>query len=345
MARRVLVTGAGGFVGRSTVTRLLSDGMRVRALIRRGTTFRDSTPQCEYVRGDVTDPASIRSAMSGCDIVFHCAWGGHSLKEGRQVNVQGTRYVVEAAADAGVQRVVHLSTMAVHGRRLPPTLTETCPFDLNGDAYGVSKGEGEQAAFALGDQYGVEIVALRPTLVYGPGAPLWVLNYFQRVKCEQVALIDGGTGLANLIFVDDLVDAMCAAAERPGVAGDAFLVSHPEPVTWRDYLGAFARMCGKPAPPSVPRWRARIEVQVRRVHGLLTQSPRRLVGMDLEMMSLQTRVSVEHAAERLGWRAATPFAEGMRRCEVWLREEGYLPRIERPGHAEVLTGQMRTVAQ
>ena len=85
-----------------------------------------------------------------------------------------------------------------------------------GDAYGVSKAEGERLALELGRARGVEVVALRPTLVYGPAAPYWVVGYCERVKQEQVALVDGGVGLANLIFVEDLVDAMWAAAEAPG---------------------------------------------------------------------------------------------------------------------------------
>lgn len=320
---RALVTGAAGFVGARITTRLAAQGAAVRALVRRG--FGEGASGVERVRGDVTNPESVARALAGCDVVFHCAWGGTALADSRAINVQGTVNVVEAAARAGVRRVVHLSTMAVHGHRLPPVLTEDCPFDLRGDAYGVSKAEGERAAFEIGHARGVEVVALRPTLVYGPGAPFWVVSYFERVKTEQVVLIDGGRGLANLIFVEDLVDAMLAAATRPGVGGEAFLVSAPQPVIWREYLGAFARMCGKPLPPSVPRWRAWPEMQFLRVYGVFTQCARRLVGMDLQLMPMQTRVAVDRARERLGWTAASSFEVGMARCEEWLRREGHLP--------------------
>jgi nucleoside-diphosphate-sugar epimerase len=323
--RRALVTGADGFIGARLVARLAGAGVSVRALVRRGL-LRPPEPRVERVRGDVTDRASLEAAARGCEVVFHCAWGGTTLAEARAVNVEGTANVVDAAARAGARRVVHLSTISVHGRRLPPLLTEDAPLVFRGDPYGVSKAEGERAAFARGAAGGIEVVALRPTLVYGPGAPYWLLGYFQRVRSEQVALIDGGGGLANLIFVEDLIDALLAAATVPGVAGEAFLVSGAEPISWREYLGAFAAMCGKPLPPSVPRWRARLAVQTLRVYGLLTGRPRRLVGMDLQLMPMRTVVSIERATRRLGWRPATSFAEGMRRCEAWLRAEGYLPR-------------------
>lgn len=325
---RALVTGAQGFLGTRVVDRLVREGVAVRTLVRRGLEVPwRATDGPEAVRGDVTDAASVERAVSGCDLVFHCAWGGETFEDARRINVGGARHVVEAAARAGVRRVVHVSTMSVHGKRLPPVLTEDCPFDLEGDAYGVSKAEGELAAFALGRELGVEVVALRPTLVYGPKAPLWVLQYFDRVRREQVALIDGGSGLANLVYVDDVVDAMWAAAQRPGVAGEAFLLNGDPPIPWREYLGAFARMCGKPLPPSVPLWRAKLEMQVMRIYGTLAQRPRRFTGMDLELMPLRTAVSIEKARRLLGWQPAHSLEAGMAECEAWLRREGYLPRV------------------
>ena len=327
-----LVTGAGGFVGRRVVERLLGQGVVVRALVRRGLVGTEARGRLERVRGDVTDPESLAAAVGGCDVVFHCAWGGESLEDARRINVQGTVNVLEASARAGVQRVVHLSTMAVHGDRLPPVLTEDHPLDFGGDAYGVSKAEGERAALALGREHRIEVVALRPSLVYGPGAPFWLIGYFERTKREQVALVDGGRGLANLVFVEDLVDAMLAAADRPGVGGAACLISGPSPVTWAEYLGHFAAMCGKPPPPSVPLWWARLEMQMLRVYGILTQRPRRIQGMDVRLMSQHTEVSIAGAERVLGWRPATSLDAGMRVCESWLRREGYLPPLA-PGGA------------
>jgi nucleoside-diphosphate-sugar epimerase len=325
---RALVTGGRGFLGARLVQQLLGRDLEVRTLVRRGLEVPWATTDGpEPVRGDVTDADSVARAVRGCDLVFHCAWGGDAFDEARRINVGGTRHVVEAAARAGVRRVVHVSTMSVHGKRLPQVLTEECPFDLEGDAYGVSKAEGEQAAFGRGRDLGVEVVALRPTLIYGPRAPLWVLQYFDRVRREQVALIDGGSGLANLVYVDDVVDAMWAAAERPGVAGEAFLVNGDPPVTWREYLGSFARMCDKPLPPSVPLWRAKLEMQVMRIYGTLAQRPRRFTGMDLELMPLRTTVSIAKAQRLLGWRPAYSLEAGMAECEAWLRREGYLPRM------------------
>ena len=148
--RRALVTGANGFVGARMVDRLLRRHVPVSALVRQRLPVRPTAPGLARVHGDLTRPESLRPAMTGCDVVFHCAWGGESLEDARRVNVEGTRNVLETAAEAGVRRVVHLSTMAVHGDVLPPELTEDFPMVTSGDAYGVSKAEGERVALDLG---------------------------------------------------------------------------------------------------------------------------------------------------------------------------------------------------
>ena len=161
--------------------------------------------------------------------------------------------------------------------------------------------------------------------MYGPRAPVWLLRYFERVKHEQLALINGGEGLANLLYIDDLVDLMCAVATRPGIAGQAFLISGAQPVSWRQYIGHLAQMCHKPLPPSVPRWRAWLAVPGSRVYSALTQRPKRLLAMDRTLMTHHTTVSIAKARQLLDYTPRISLDEGMRRSEAWLRQEGYLP--------------------
>jgi len=325
---RAMVTGASGFVGARVVDRLRGAGAPARALTRRrhGAATDGSI---EWHLGDITRLESLHAALEGCDVVFHCAWGGEALDDARRVNVEGTWHLMQAAAAAGVRRVVHLSTMAVHGNHLPAVLTEDSPMIIEGDPYGVSKGEGERLALEVGARLGLEVVVLRPTLVYGPAAPLWVVSYYERVLREEVALIDGGVGLANLVFVEDLVDAVLAAATAPLAAGAVCLISGERPASWADYLGYFATMCGKPLPPSVPLWQARLQDRLLFPYRKLTSRTARVRDIDLRLMSQRTTVSIDRARERLGWAPRTPLRAGMEACADWLAREGYLPRRSR----------------
>jgi nucleoside-diphosphate-sugar epimerase len=322
--RRVLVTGATGFIGARLVEILAGKDFRVRALARRRGPSAIFDARREYVRGDVTDTNSLLSAMRGCEVVFHCAWGGINLSDARRINVQGSINVLTAAEQAGVRRVVHLSSMAVHGTRLPAVVQEDLPLWFSGDPYSVTKAEGELIS-EFARRRTVEVVVLRPSLVYGPGSPMWLLRYVERVRSENIALIDGGCGLANLVYVDDLVAAMELAADCSGVHAEAFLVSGAAPVTWRDYLGSVARLCGKPRPPSVSLSRARFVNRCGKLYFRLTGRPSRYHDVDVLLMTQHATVSIAKARRVLNYEPRIGFEEGMSRCGSWLYREGYLP--------------------
>ncbi|MBM4431266.1 MAG: NAD-dependent epimerase/dehydratase family protein, partial [Chloroflexi bacterium] len=172
---RAFVTGGTGFVGGAVVRRLIAAGHEVVALVRQESNTRqlDGLP-VQWVVGDVTDTDSLRAGMTGCDWAFHVAalysYWGHSTEEFYQVNVEGTRHVLEAARDAGVKRIVHTSSVAVLGRcrdrtpgneETPSTLADmVCDYER-------SKFLGEQVARDFARQ-GL------PVVIVNPGAPVGV---------------------------------------------------------------------------------------------------------------------------------------------------------------------------
>jgi nucleoside-diphosphate-sugar epimerase len=151
--KKVLVTGATGFIG-GRLTELLTteDGVKVRALARAPSKAgRLASSGVEIVQGDLTDPASLQRAIEGCQIVFHCAALMHDAEatpEGfRQVNVEGARHMLDAALETGVERFIHISSIAVYGISPKEGTTETDPVQPTGIAYADSKIEVEQFAF------------------------------------------------------------------------------------------------------------------------------------------------------------------------------------------------------
>jgi nucleoside-diphosphate-sugar epimerase len=254
--RKVFVTGATGGIGGRLVERLvLHHGADVRVLIRNpSSAARLARFPLTFFMGDVTRSADLDRAMQGSELVFHCAYGTTgSQKHHAWVNRVGTERVLEAARRAGASRVVHLSTLMVYGRTGDGDLDETAPRRRFGNAYSDSKLEAEAMALQYSRSGRVEVAVLQPTAVYGPYGGVWTTKPLEALKAGRQILVDGGEGFANAVYVDDLVSAMLLAAVRDGAAGEAFLISGPEPVSWRELYGRFARMLGDGAERNISR--------------------------------------------------------------------------------------------
>jgi nucleoside-diphosphate-sugar epimerase len=248
--RTALVTGATGFIGGRLVERLvLEHGVEVRALVRNlAGAARLARFPVTVVRGDVTHPADLESATRGCDLVFHCAYGtSGSQKHRAWVNAEGTRRLLAAARAAGVRRIVHLSTLMVYGQTADGDLDETAPRRRFGNPYSDSKLAAERTALSSG----LPVAVLQPTAVYGPYGGVWTEAVLAALKTGRQILVDGGGGLANAVYVDDLVSAMLLAAVKEDAVGEAFLISSEEPVTWKEMYGRFERMLGGGEPRTV----------------------------------------------------------------------------------------------
>ncbi|QKT02475.1 NAD-dependent epimerase/dehydratase family protein [Ectothiorhodospiraceae bacterium 2226] len=263
---RVFVTGGTGAIGGRLVERLvLERNAHVSVLARNlSRAARVARFPVALYKGEVTDPQAVRAAMRDCDFVFHCAYGNApDPAVQRRVNVDGTHVVLDAALQLGVRQVVHVSTCSVYGF-VPPNgkIDETAVRRRSGNVYADTKIDAEALALSYARDKGLPVAVVQPTAVYGPGLPVWTNSVLGRLKRERMFLVEGGEGLSNAVYVDDVVDGMLLAAECPEAAGEAFLLSGPDLPSWREFFGAYEAMLGVRAtvPASVDEiaahWRA-----------------------------------------------------------------------------------------
>ncbi len=321
--RRVLVTGASGFIGGRLAERLAREGAAVRAQVRSvAGGVRLARFPLEIVRGDVTDRAFLASAVAGCDVVFHCAYGTRGGRRERGlVNREGTRRVLAAAARAGVGRAVHLSTLMVYGLTADGDLTEEAARRRSGEVYADSKIAAERIALGFARRGELGVAVLQPTAVYGPFGGVWTARVLAELAAGRVILVDGGEGLANHVYVDDLVDAMLLAAVEPAAVGEAFLVSSAEPATWRDFYACFERMLGTSR--TVAMTAAEAREHWRRVRRSRAHAPGVLLAAVRQDRALRERLfaTPEVAALREAASSLLPEAR-QRRIKRWLGQGG-----------------------
>jgi nucleoside-diphosphate-sugar epimerase len=243
--RTVLVTGATGFVGGRLIERLvLGTDYCVTAMVRRFSgagLARLARMPVKLVQADLLDVDSVTRAAQNCNLVIHCAYGNSGYEDQRRdTTVIGTENVLKAARQAGVRKVIHLSTATVHGRAPGlPVVDEATPFVNAGDVYGASKIEAEKIVWRYHRDHGLPVVVLRPGLVYGPYGRMWATRIVKDIQ-SGATLVNGGSGIANLIYIDNLVDAILLSMDKDDGNGHAFLLADDDYPTWRQVYHRYA---------------------------------------------------------------------------------------------------------
>jgi nucleoside-diphosphate-sugar epimerase len=240
---RILVTGATGFIG-SRFCELLSLEHRIpyRALVRNfARAARIARLDAELAFGDMLDASSLARAVEGCDVVVNLA---HA--DDRTARKQVAQ-LVNACSRAGVRRFVHVSSMAVHGPSpTQPVITEaTAPIKRWKEPYSDAKAATESVVTAAAKREALPTVILRPTIVYGPFSS-FVTPIMQDAQQGVISLIDGGLGICNAVYVDDVCDAIMAAIDRDDAVGAAYLINGDSRITWREFITTFAQMARGP---------------------------------------------------------------------------------------------------
>jgi nucleoside-diphosphate-sugar epimerase len=327
-----LVTGASGFIGGRLAERLaVEEGVRVRGMVRdpkKGERLRNLP--LEIVRANLLDAGSLRGAIDGCDLVFHCAAVVRETGDRNEffdTNVKGTENILKVSRDAGVKKFIHFSSVSVYGMDPPDRVDETTPFQPCGNLYCDTKLAAEKAVWAAHQEARLPVVVIRPANVYGPYSNPWSIRPIKLVNSGQMMLINGGTGLCNYVYIDNLLDATLMATKRDESVGEVYLVSDGTAVTWKGFCGYYAKMAGKPNIRSVPKWFGKALALGMEVTSKLGGKPPKLTREAVAYLTRKACFSVEKARRDLRYQPRISLEEGMKLTEQWLREAGYLPRV------------------
>jgi predicted dehydrogenase/nucleoside-diphosphate-sugar epimerase len=350
----VAVVGAGGFIGyRLCEWLILNDYAAVTPVMHSAKSLAllarfDRQP----VFADVLDQRSLEKAFAGKDIVFHTAVGD------RRTIVRGIENTIRAARSAEVPRVVYMSTACVYGNTLSEETNEATPLlKQQSFAYNKAKVEAEEVINRMRQELAIDIVVIRPLIVWGPRSQSWVVDTVQSFKNGTAYLIDRGNGICNTAYIDNLVKALWLAATIPESKNQDFIVNDVDTVTWRDLYSGLKkelsmdgtpwqeislndaeaeltriahqekvrqlrtlhiRLAGKVTPQS---WKPAI-VKALRLSSPGSEKAGNGVILNQEIVALQLgqgKLSNTKAQQILGYEPSVSFAEGMARTGKWLR--------------------------
>jgi len=326
---KVLVTGAGGFLGQYLVAQLVARGDRVRGLAR-GSYPALERLGVESVRADIRDRQAVQAAVSGVEVVYHTAavpgvWGAWELFH--SVNVRGTENVIAACRACGVRKLVFTSSPSVTFDGTDQCgVDESAPYPQRWLChYPHTKALAEQAVLAANDGRDLLTCALRPHLIWGPRDPHLVPRLIDRARRGRLRQVGDGNNLIDMVYVENAARAHLLAADALGdqspVAGRAYFITQGEPVRCWDWINAILGLVG------LPPVRRRISARLARCAGALLETAYRLPRIEREplmtrFLAAQLATShyfnIERARRDFGYQPLVSTDEGMRRLGAWL---------------------------
>jgi len=326
---RILVTGGTGFTGSHLVRRLLDKGHEVLVLDKQeGLCHEELKARGARIEsGDITDQNFVHKLVKGCEVVHHIAAAFRQLNVPDRyywaVNVEGTRYLLDAAHRFQVRKFIYCSTQGVHGHIQNPPGNEQSPIAPE-DYYQLTKFEGERVVQEYVTK-GLDAVILRPTAIYGPGDPGRFLMLFRLVKRGSFLMFGDGTTFYHPVYIDNLVDAFERAAAAEGIRGETYLIGDGRYYSLNELVRHVAEAMGMPVQiRHLPFWPLlSVAWACEMVCKPLRLTPpifRRRVDWFRQVRAF----SIDKARKDLNYQPKIGLKEGLAETARWYREQGYL---------------------
>ncbi|MGE3313701.1 MAG: NAD-dependent epimerase/dehydratase family protein [Planctomycetaceae bacterium] len=326
----MLVTGATGLVGSHVIERAHAEKIRVRALVRsQANTHLLDEWGVEKTMGDMTDPASLKSAVAGATIIVHCAakvgdWG--PVDDYREANVRGLETLLNAAEATGsLRRFVHISSLGVYEARDHHGTDESEAPNTKGiDGYTLTKVEAEQLVLRHIAEKKLPATVLRPGFIYGPRDRTILPRILQRLKDKKFRYLGRGDQLMNNTFVRNLVDAIFVVLADDRSIGEVYNVRDGRLVSKREFIGTIAKLAGYEVPDKelvlpVARLIANVLEKIWKLRGK-TEGPV-LSNARIKFLGLNLDFSIAKIQRELGYIPKVDFTDAINETIEWFREE------------------------
>lgn len=313
----ILLTGATGFVGGALLARLSQQERCFTAAVRHANHNLSSAIQCAVV-GDLLPETDWESALDDVSVVIHLAARAHIMDDCavdplaafRQTNTEATLNLARQAADAGVSRFIYLSSIKVNGESTMGKLFTPDVCHAPNDPYGQSKYEAEQGLMQIAQQTGMDVVIIRPPLVYGPGVKgnfLSLLKWMERGIPLPLACVHNQR---SLVGVNNLVDLIVTCIDHPAAANQTFLVSDGEDISTTELLQCMGEALGR-------------SVRLVSVPFTLLELGARLVGKkDVTQRLLgDLQVDISKTKTLLGWAPTMTLNQGLQETARWYLQQ------------------------
>ncbi|MDP2860599.1 MAG: NAD-dependent epimerase/dehydratase family protein [bacterium] len=328
--KKVLVTGAAGFIGSNLVKKLVDEKALVCAFVRKTDDLRFLPKKgIKIVTGDLIKKSSLIPAIKGAEIIFHLGaktdFAGETWEDYYLSNVLGTKNLVDLAVKEKIERFIFFATIRTVGlknSRLP--VDETAPYGPV-NFYDRSKVEGEKIVKKAQKKHGLPITIIRPSSVYGPMDRGTYFGFFKAIADNRFFLIGKGDNLVSFVYVGNVVGGAMLAAEKKEAIGKTYFINDERPYTMKELSETIAGAFGKTLPPFyLPKYLGYAAGFALEVAGKIFNFTPPLSRERVKNLTINYVFSTEKAQKDLGYKPLTSLAEGVNFTANWYKTHGWI---------------------